>query len=279
MQFENGVYSITNEQYHGSNGISRSMLSELKKSPYHYYYKYIDEGTPKEEPTPAMNIGSAVHCLALEPDTWNDEFFICPQQTRPRAGTTPHFKLMQEAAGRIILSLKEFEHAFLLAQKIKDDSYCQLLLRNCKIEQSIYFTHEPTGLQCKVRPDAWHGSIAFDLKTTADASPRGFQSSALAFDYYLQAAMNFKAFESIGILLNEFIFIAIEKTPPYAISIDRVIRDDFYACSTLDFGMEQFDTRMALLKQCLDSGEWPGYGVRELMVPGWAMKESMISEE
>lgn len=273
MQFENGMHAISNEQYHNSKGISRSMLSEIKKSPFHYYYKYIDESYVKDEPTPAMNIGSAVHCLALEPHKWNHDFFICTQKTRPRAGTPALARLIEQANGRIILSIKETELAFLLANKIKEDSYCQLLLRNCEIEQSIYFTHEQTGLQCKVRPDAFHGTIAFDLKTTADASTRGFQASAYKFDYYLQAAMNFKAFESIGILLNEFIFIAIEKEPPYAISIDRVIRDDFYACSTLDFGLEQFDSRMALLKQCLDSGEWPGYGVRELMVPGWAQKE------
>jgi hypothetical protein len=40
-RFEDGVYDIQNDLYHGSYGLSRSALCEFKKSPWHYWHKYL----------------------------------------------------------------------------------------------------------------------------------------------------------------------------------------------------------------------------------------------
>jgi hypothetical protein len=278
MHFENGLHHISNEQYHRSDGISRSMLCEIKKSPFHYWYKYLSGQYVQEDATPAMNIGSAVHCLVLEPHLFKDSFYICEQKTRPVKDSTSWHKMLELARGRIVLTETEINKASAIANAVRADSYCQLLFKDCHIEDSVYFTHEATGLQVKVRPDAWYGSIAFDLKTTNDASTRAFEMSSYRYDYYLQAAMNFKAFESIGIMLDEFVFVVVEKEPPYPIAFFRVRRDDFYKSSAYGFGLEQFDSRMSLLLECMNSNEWPGYGVKDLDVPGWAHKELLNDE-
>lgn len=277
-RYANGIQHISNELYHSSAGVSRSMLSELRLSPYHYWYKYLSGQYVADEPTPAMNIGSAVHCLVLEPLLFKDSFYICEQKRRPNRDTPSFNRLLESANGRIILTEDEIEIASKVANSVRADSFCHHLLKGCAIEESIYFEHEETGLQCKVRPDAWCNTIAFDLKTTNDASDRAFQMSSYKYDYYLQAAMNFKAFESIGVMLEEFVFIVVEKEPPYPIALFRVRRDDFYKDSAYSFGVEQFNNRMALLKKCIDNNDWPGYGIKDLSVPGWAHKELLIEE-
>lgn len=62
-----GIYSnISNEDYHGGIGISKSGLDLIAKSPAHY--KAVVDGITVREPTKAQAIGTAFHELLLEPD-------------------------------------------------------------------------------------------------------------------------------------------------------------------------------------------------------------------
>ena len=262
--YKDGVHEITNHGYHSSSGISRSMLMEFKRSPYHYWYKYISGLATKEEPTPAMDLGSAVHTLVLEENIFDTEFFVCTQQTKPRKGTPPYEKMLSEADGRVILTSDMYKQAVLMAHAVKQNEHAKQLLDGCQIEQSIYFTDKATGLQLKSRPDALSGSIVIDLKTTADASEDKFKSSAWNYGYYLQAAIAHRAMESIGQPMEQFVFICVEKEVPFSVAIYTL--DD----EALDFGLQQLDSLMRGIKKCVDSNEWPGYGIKSLGLPGWA---------
>jgi hypothetical protein len=56
-----GIYDIENEDYHNSEGLSRSALMKFKISPLHYWSEYKKEGRKKETNTPALILGNAVH--------------------------------------------------------------------------------------------------------------------------------------------------------------------------------------------------------------------------
>ena len=256
----NTIQYISNEQYHASDSVSRSMLSELKKSPYHYWYKYLSGVEASNESTKSLDSGSAIHTLILEPHKFNDEFFVHDLKRMPNKGSAAHKELLDTANGRIILSQKEMNTLSVIANSVTSDPFCKALFTDCAIENSIFFTHEETGIPCRVRPDAWQGTLGLDLKSTKDASPKGFRRAAYNYDYYLQGAMNFVAFDSIGVHLDEFIFVAVEKEPPYANGVFRMIRDE----DAYQLGMQQFNERMALLKECIDNDEWPGYGIKKL---------------
>lgn len=262
--YKEGIYDISNDEYHASNGISRSMLMEFKRSPYHYWYKYISGLCAKQESTPAMNLGNAVHTLALEEHKFDDEFFICRQQTKPRKDTAPHAKMLEEAQGKVILTRDEYVQAVLMATSIKKDKYASQLLDGCWIERSIYFTHEPTGLLVKARPDAWCGSVVCDLKTTADAREYKFQSSAMAYGYFTQAAIIKEALKSVDTEMDDFVFICVEKEAPFAVASYTITP------KAMAYGEKQFNSLMQALKQCMDSNEWPSYGIRDLDAPGYA---------
>ena len=80
--YKDGVYDISNEQYHASEGISRSKLMLLDKSPYHFWYETMSGFAEKQESTPAMNIGSAFHTMLLEPAKFQMEFAVAPKVDR-----------------------------------------------------------------------------------------------------------------------------------------------------------------------------------------------------
>lgn len=260
---ENGVHDISNAEYHGSAGLSRSALMQLKKSPYHYWFNYLSGQAEQKEPTPDMNIGSAVHTLVLEPNKFDDEFFITTQQTRPKKGTAPHQNMLFLANLRCILTPDEYQLAQDIAESVKKESLAMALLQDCKVEQSIYYTHKLSGYQCKSRPDAWLNGIVVDLKTSGDASNRAFMGSASTYGYYLQAGMMFRALESINQSMEQFVFIVVEKKPPYAVAI-YTLSDE-----ALAYGIKQFDYLMQVYARCKENDKWPGFGIRELSLPGW----------
>src|SRR5213595_2941990 len=71
-----GVYDyLTNAEYHGGPGVSNSMLSVLReKSAMHL--KALRSAANDNEPTPAQFIGTAFHCLVLEPEVFVREYCL-----------------------------------------------------------------------------------------------------------------------------------------------------------------------------------------------------------
>ena len=258
VKYNDGIHIISNNEYHASEGISRSMLMEFKRSPYHYWYKYVSGLAEKEGATPAMNLGSAVHTLVLEESKFDSEFFIIHQQTRPRRGTAPHDKMLMESGGKIILTNDEYLQAVLMAKSVKENPNSANLFKDCLVEKSIYFTHKATNIQLKSRPDAMSGSIIIDLKTTADASKNAFRYSADKFGYFLQAVMAQEAVKSIGQTMDEFVFVPVEKSAPYCVAVYTVSHD------TLFDEAQDFEVLMTNLARCMESNVWPGYSISTL---------------
>ena len=273
IKYENGIHDISNNEYHSSAGISRSMLMDFKRSPYHYWYKHLSGHYEREDATPAMNLGSAVHTLVLEEHKFDSEFFVIKTDTKPRKDSKAYQMLLTEAEGKIILSRDEYIHAGKMALSVKNDVDARTLLNSCKIEQSIYFTHKVTGMQCKVRPDAWCKGLVMDLKTSGDASYKAFQSSAMNYGYFIQAGMMQEALQSVGESLECFTDLVVEKHAPFPLAIYMMTED------ALDYGIKQFDNLITGLAKCLEKDKWPSYGIRELEVPNWVKYENELEIE
>lgn len=273
VRFENGVVDIPNDLYHSSHGISRSALMKFKKSPYHYWYEYLSGEAVRGEPTPALIMGEAVHTLVMEPHLYHERFLVQPKiDRRTNAGKAEYEQFMLQAVGKQVLTADNLAQATAMAASVHSNSTAHGLFQDSLIERSIYFTHS-TGIQCKARPDAWNDTLVVDLKTTMDAGMRGFQQSAYKFGYYLQAGLIAEALASIGIVMEKFVFVAVEKEPPYAIGI-YVLDDDGIA-----FGIAQFDQLMQNLAQCEYAGTWPDYGIQVLNVPKYAAYDSLLEIE
>lgn len=74
-----GVYSdIPNADYHGGPGISKSGLDLIRRSPQHY--KAVVDGANDNQPTAAQAIGTAAHCLILEPQEFPKNYCLALRQ-------------------------------------------------------------------------------------------------------------------------------------------------------------------------------------------------------
>jgi hypothetical protein len=288
-EIENGVHDISNDVYHASLGLSRSGLMEFKRSPYHYWHRYLN---PNRKPTftsPAMKTGELVHALVLEPHCFDERYILKPALFEvPKCGllkdlgreefdrqkadrervqeinehTMQHFIIQSE--GREILSAEVYAEAKLYADAVLKDGIAQALFSGVQVEKSIYYTHKGTGLQCKVRPDAWIGSVVTDLKTCKDASFDAFQRAAVSGGYFIQAAMIKQALESIDIEMEKFIFYCVEKSEAAPTTYYEL--DEY----TLERAENEYNNLMHGIAYCMDNSRWGAYQPQVLTYPSWA---------
>lgn len=266
--FTDGVHSITNEQYHAANGISRSQLMLLDKSPYHFWYEVMSGEAERKEATPAMNIGSAFHTLLLEEELFNNEYAVMPDiNRRTKEGKAQYEEFCEANQGKIILSLDQFNKVTQMANLVKRHEIVTTLLDEAVFEQSIFWTDSETGLQFKTRPDIWSTKMIVDVKTTADASEYKMKRAALDYGYYLQAGMAYEGCKAIGKPFEMFVILACEKEAPH---VPGVFMMDEVA---LQYGIDQFQQYKKKLAECLNKDSWPGYPVQELTVAEFALKQ------
>ena len=66
--------------YHGTKALSKSGLDQFRKSPAHF--RAWQDGTTKNESSPALEFGTAVHMAILEPELFAKSY-ACPLYTSP----------------------------------------------------------------------------------------------------------------------------------------------------------------------------------------------------
>jgi hypothetical protein len=78
----------------------------------------------------------------------------------------------------------------------------------------------------RVRPDVINHVAGFicDVKTTQDASPRGFRSAVYKYNYHLQAAFYM---DMLGV--DEFKFVTCEVNHPYTVVVHTLDDDKHYS--------------------------------------------------
>ncbi len=268
LEFAPGIYDISNADYHASAAVSRSQLLELKKTPYHYWYEYVAKAGIRTE-TPAMRLGTAMHCLILEPDRFKDAYYIAEKcDMRTTAGKLLHKTQLDAAEGRVVLSEPDYKLMQQMALGIKYNKDAMALMTDGKAEKSIYWEDKETGLMCKCRPDLWHNKIVVDLKTTRSATYKEFQSAVINGGYHIQAAMIQEGIKSVtGMDVHDFCYVVVETQAPFATAV--YILDE----TTLMDGREAFFTLLDTLKKCQDTDVWPGYPSKTIMLPPWARYE------
>lgn len=74
---EPGIYdNISNADYHGGPGISKSGLDLIAKSPAHYFYAANVANDNERAPTAAQAFGTAFHALLLEPEEFKKTYAV-----------------------------------------------------------------------------------------------------------------------------------------------------------------------------------------------------------
>lgn len=236
--------------------ISKSGLDLINRAPAHYYERYLNPlATPQKE-TPALIIGSAVHCAVLEPEEFGKRYAVGPRvDKRTKAGKEEWEQFLQSSAGLICIDSETATLCERIMESVRKFPAANYLLKEGKAEEPIYWTDEAIGVDCKARPD-WLTSdnIIVDIKTTEDASPRGFAHSVKKYRYDVQAAFYSDGLEATSKRACEgFFFIAVEKTPPFLCAV-YYIGNDF-----IEEARQKYQKNLLTYKLCKESGIWNGY--------------------
>lgn len=263
-----GLVERTNEQYHSGPGVSKSQLDAIASgSPRHFWHRYLNPNRERDEPTPALVLGSAVHSIILEPDLFTTQFVANPGiERRSNAGKAEYAAFMVEHAGKTILTDDQMQTCLAIRDAVHLHPVAAGLLRGGQAEQSFYAIDAETGELMKCRTDYLAGDLIVDVKTTEDASPNGFGKSAANFRYPVQVAWYQRVMAAaFGEHPPHWVFLAVEKGPPYALGIYFPDPSDVQRAALAaqrDF-MRIVDHRR--------SGQWPDYGseVLPLSLPAW----------
>ena len=260
---------LSNEEYHADPAVSASHLHQVARSGQHYWARYVTKVPELPKSTAAMITGSLVHCAVLEPIELLKRYGACPpRNTKPGKEAAAEM----QANGIEPVSGSDLQQAQHMASAVRRHPCAAELLSDGKPETSIWWDDPETGLRCKCRPDwindgikcrpDWiNDGICVDLKTTADASPKGFARSVAGFRYHVQAAH----YLACG-LFDRFIFIAVEKEAPFAVGVYELDAD------ALAEGQRLRDRDLQRIANCRAMAAWPGYGdeLQTISLPGWA---------
>lgn len=267
MTFTPGIFPMPEAEYHALPYISKSGLDLIARSPAHY----MANKNEKREPTPAMELGTAIHSAILEPRLFYDRYICRPEgiDGRTSEGKVRLKDLM--ATGKNLIPYQDFKMIEDIITSINSTDEAYKYLMNGKTEHSIFWIDEETGVQCKARPDYLTNSgIIVDVKTTENASFSAFQRSIAKYRYHVQAAFYMDGLaKALGKEQVGFVFIAVEKTPPYAVAVYYL--DE----ASIDVGRALYRRDINKYAECLKNNAWPAYPneLQVINIPHWAFNE------
>lgn len=256
------------DNYHADrNYISASGLKQIAISPRHYFERYLNLNAVPVS-SPAMAFGNVVHTLMLEPFTFEQRYIVAPElDRRTKEGKQAYADFEALSEGKEVITLQDYSNALAMRLEARSSKVVTDLLDYSDKEQ--VYTFEIMGIKCKMKADAINdlADAIIDIKTCKDASPSGFGKDAFNLHYLLQAAFYIDGYYlATGINLKRFVFVAIEKTPPFITAVYELRAEQ------LELGRQQYLTALQTYKNCLEANDWQAYSkeIQPLQLPYWA---------
>jgi exodeoxyribonuclease VIII len=241
----------TRQEYNATIALNYSGSKELLKSPRHYK-AYL---TADREETKALRFGSFVHHLVLESTPVEEKFAAIPEgiDRRTKEGKAAYEAFVATSAGKTLMTAEEWEYGFWISAAA-DQALKSLGVKFTKTE--FMFSVDYCGAKLKCAIDALgDDGYLYDIKTTEDASPRGFLQSVRNYRYNLQAHIYRTCYEAaFNTRVKGFRFIAIEKEAPFDSAVYE-LGPELMTQASFDF-----EKAVTTYKSCVALDEWPGYG-------------------
>lgn len=263
---DNGIYyDLPERDYHAIDRVSNSYLSRLAECPA--AAKVLREDTPQ------MAFGRALHSYVLDgPEKFKASHIVAPVvDKRTKEGKAAWEAFVKLSEGKALLTQEDYDTIFTMSNAIHAHPVARNLLSEGAREVSVLWTDPFSGLDCKARIDMPVAGLStlIDLKTTKDASLKGFQRAIMNYGYYRQGAFYLDGINAIEKhdKYDLFAFIAVEKEPPHRVEV-YTLSQDF-----INFGRTEYRMLINLEAKCRGKNEWPHYTnqtVTEIDLPRWA---------
>lgn len=255
---------MNDREYDAMNGIRRSDLWWMDKTPAHFRYHMAN----KEPQTPALLFGSAAHKYILEHHEFYEEYAVVPPvDRRTKAG-----KEIIETFKHDHQNQTWIDHADMMEiSQMRDALYgnaeiAQILNAEHRTEVPFIWIDDETGEVCKCKADiitAIDGiPTVIDYKTTLSCEDGAFERAARKFGYDFQCGFYLEGINKCTMEEHQFAFIAQEKTAPY---LSRLyICDDGF----IEQGKRKFHELLRKYHDCKVKDEWKGYDTEYLYSAG-----------
>lgn len=230
---QNNIYSesvldleVTDANYYlEEKYMSQSKLSYVDKSMRHYI-EYCNGNIGQYE-TEAMKFGTAYHHFVLEPETFDDTYFILNLMDRPEPtrsmnlGVNKRWKkdVMLANVNKVLISSDDFETIKKMAVELSTNSNVTDMFVGSTFEKIMLWQNRESKVLCKAKIDIINEEKGFicDLKTTQSANPKVFTDTIVSRNYHRQAAFYL---DSVG--MKDYYIIAQEKVYPYGFCIYKL---------------------------------------------------------
>lgn len=229
--------------------LSKSVLWELdKRSLWKWRYHPV-----KIEPTPAMQWGSLVDCLATTPELLDESIAINPHDSY-RTKEARQWRDEQIAAKRIIATNDELDLAKQAAA---------MLTETCKESANIFAKSKSQVIIAgRVLDVKFKGLVDLapqgedflaDLKTTSEFNEEGFSKTVARFGYHVQAGIYLNLWNAMfpDDQRTRFKFVWQESDPPFETCVTELSPPDIEA------GWLYASTLIQRLIDATAANKWP----------------------
>ncbi|WP_340619297.1 PD-(D/E)XK nuclease-like domain-containing protein [Xenorhabdus siamensis] len=258
-------YDISNEDYHKGEGVSKSQLDIIEQAPAELIWQR--SAPVDEEKTKSLDIGTALHCLLLEPDEFENRFAIEPElDRRTKSGKEEAQTFNLANQGKIILTHEENRKLLIMRDSAMAHPIAKWCLESVgRAESSIYWNDNETGVLCRSRPDklieAHHWIV--DVKSTADMEK--FERDFYKYRYHVQDSFYSDGYKDLTGEMPTFVFLAVSTSVNCGRYPVRIYIMDEQAKSA---GRAAYQKNLTTYAECLRTDEWPG--IRTLSLPYYA---------
>lgn len=257
-------YAMPDAIYHSRPELSSTGARRLLKSPAKFKWE-------QDHPRPGKrdyDVGHAAHAKVLGVGSDVIEYpadHLTPSGRVSTKAATLAWAADQRANGLVPVSPDDIAAVNAMAESVLAHPKARALFEaDGHREVSAFASVE--GVASRARLDALVGDIGVDLKTTRrTANAEGFSRESSDHGYFVQEAWYRDVLLAEGIELSDFVFISVEKEPPYLVGVNR--HDPVFQ----DMGKSAVAEARSRYRRGIETGEWPGYStdIEYASPPAW----------
>lgn len=263
------AYMQADPVYRRDPGLAQSHVKHILQSPAHY------QAAKKRKFTPTLNmqIGSALHCMVLEgQEQFDRDYILKPEGLNLTTKAGKEWK--EENNKKTILSQSDsacsWDAVHGMAESLRTLEWFNPNQPDYRKYNEVSLYWRSDDLDCKARLDRLLLSptkaVVLDLKTTDSIDETEFTKKIVGYlNYMFQSAWYTEGTEAVFKVPTSFIFIGVERTPPYSLAVYEISEE------MIAEGMRQTHFARKALAHCLKTKTWPAPVVasRVLQLPRW----------
>jgi len=222
-------------------------LSKFARSPAHYLEARSRDALGVEQPTAAMEKGSAFHAVL----TGTREVVRYPGKVR----SGKQWESFAAAnTNKLILTSTAYEQVMGMVEAVWSDPLAAEKLSAPGLVYEQTLRPQLHGWPCRATPDVRSADCIIELKSSATTEPEQFQRHAARMLYHAQLAFYLQACAAAGIAVKRDCYIiAVEASAPHPVVVHQLTE------RTIDMGERAIRLWVERLRGCIAADFYPGY--------------------